>query len=223
MIWKTKELQDTVLAKYGNKQGMSLTQCLIAIEKRQRFARYHFSEFKRLLEDNINDLILGNDDNDPHAEAHIFALMQCMHGIHDTLAHAIYYALVMDIDSEMQFTDKRNINITNVKGKLLLNNKYKDLVRLITKLVCNDNYKFLNAYVNHSKHRSLINMVRLIDGKKKENMCQLVFSKFNHNHDSFDEKPITEYIELEYHRQAKLVVDIGIEINKVVQQKGYEI
>lgn len=219
MFWNTKELQDTVLAKYGNEQCILLTPSLIAIKKRQRFARYHFSEFKRLLEDNINDLIVGNDDNDPHAEAHIFALMQCMHGITDTLAHAIYYALAMNKDSEMCIK-KIDISITSVKKKLLFNDKYSDLVRLITELICNDNYKFLHAYVNHSKHRYLINMMRLIDGNKTENVCQLVFSKFEYKSDAFDEKPITEYLEFEYFRQAKLVGDIGIEINKSVQQKG---
>lgn len=147
---------------------------LSSLNKRQKFARYHFKEFNRLLSCPLK--ILNNDDEVYQAEAHIFALMQCMHGLIDTLAHV-------------------------------------NLVILITKLICDDNYKYLEAFVNHSRHRSLIGITYLFENVEPE----FLFNKFSHKKIDFVQKPIKEYIDIEYARQSQLVVKIGNKINEFVK------
>lgn len=215
MTWDLKELKNKVINKYDNEQYNLLDPCLTSIDKRQRFARYHFSEIKKLLNIDAVDFLKDKWIYRLHVEAHIFAIVQCMHGITDTLAHVIYYALALNKSLENSKIEFNKLNIIKVKERLMLNYKYKDLVELITQLICNDNYKFINAYVNHSKHSYLIGSSLLIGDSKKVNLDQFVSSKFVHKSTSYDERSILEFLESEYYRQAMLIVAIGIEINNV--------
>ncbi|PTQ76473.1 hypothetical protein C8R26_11766 [Nitrosomonas oligotropha] len=212
MTWDRMELIEKVKNNHGDEQCELLELCSLSIVKRLCFARYHFSEIKKLKNIDIAEFMNDKWNNRMRIEAHIFAIMQCMHGIADTLAHVIYYATAMNIKDPIIYP--KVVTILSVKKKLNPEIKKSNLVNLITELICNDDFKFLNDYVNHSKHHYLVGSSLIVGGI--EDSYHFESPKFSHHDNIHDKKSILEFIELEYSRQSELIIKTGIELNSSV-------
>ena len=120
MSWSLTELKNSIETLHGTEQVKLLSPCLESIFQNQDFARYHYSELNRLvqehfdgLEDKTNylKLILTNDIeviNNEHDygiayKAHILAILKNLHSISDLLAHAIYFALGLNLKEKKKY------------------------------------------------------------------------------------------------------------------------
>ncbi len=236
MNWNIRLLKKKIKTDHGIEQCRLISPCLDSLYKRQEYARYHFRELEQLLEISISknkdikallDLMSPSlrgeyDKNKIKADAHLLALMQSMHCIPDTLAHVIYFAFAMNFNVKLQVKET-DITIHNVKRKFEDHEINNNLVKLISILIENESYKYLNAAVNHSKHRNLISTYPMIDFNEIEKDFKFVFTRFEYKNKIYEQRGILDFVELEYDRQSRLIVEIGIVINEFIVENTSKI
>lgn len=160
--WNLAVLKAEVQRQHGCAQEESLTPSLNSVVQRGGFAKYHYSEAKRLVEaataghaepGDMMMLILGNETASAdfqqarfQAAAHITACVQNMHATADILAHAVYFALGMNLDPAL-LLKPRQISIGNVMKNLAGGPVHVQL----TELVDHEGFRYLSALNNHSK------------------------------------------------------------------------
>ncbi len=169
MTWDLDLTRRLVEAKFGQAQLELARPCLKSVCDRQDYARYHYQEVNRLVdqfaEKYLNDKpllwVLGANTNEQWAfeelmtqlGAHTIACIQSIHSIPDILAHAFYFSLRLN---QVTVLDESKINANSVRKLLEQDPKFQDLVRALKQLTTEGQYKHLRALCNHSKHRSII-------------------------------------------------------------------
>lgn len=221
--WNTDELRKLVLAKYGEDIYQKIDLSLDSIDKRQKYAFYHFHTYKTLLKEiNLeadvvtstkNLMIMGKKEQVTFIEiqANILASLHNMHSVFDTLGYILKYTFNLD------FKDESRINISSVKKRLEYFEQYQKLVELLNVLISHDGFKYLNAIVNHSKHRSIIQPKYSI--KFEDEWCGVEFQSFIYNNVNYEIKKVDEFMVTEYNRDSHLIVSIGQMINILVSQE----
>lgn len=230
MSWDLIELKKHVRSSQGKSISHSLSQYLDSIVERQEFVRYHYHEAKYLLSSYFDDSVNERDflektffssgesreefeDNRFKAKANLASSVQSLQSISDILSHVIYYSLGLSTLKE------RDINLNRVTQSLKNTSNYLQLHTLVTELKSHNDYEYLNALVNHSKHRSLINAdMRLNLQKAGLEMKELVFPTFEYNEKTYPEKPALKFLQNEFDRQSKLIVIIGNELNRITAE-----
>lgn len=226
--WNLLALKKAVHQQYGREQERSLTPSLNSVAQRGEFAKYHYQEAKRLLgaastahavPEEMMMLVLGSDAASAdfqqarfQAAAHITACVQSMHATADTLAHAIYFALGMNLDPALRILP-RKISISNV-----IKNVVAGLLKdQLTELVEHEGFRYLTALNNHSKHRSIVDTPFSIDVTATPGTSGLKFAAFEYEAGrTFPECWAMPTLDAEYNRQSKLVVSIGQALNSIV-------
>lgn len=227
MVWDLNVLKQAVISLYGADYLTELTFCLNSIVERLEFCRYHFWESKDALDSFLHDktddkslirLILSNntdvrgnfDECKFKAKAHIISLTQHLHSLSDILGHVIYYSFNLK-----KATKEREIYLTNVLKWLKADNSYLPVVDLLNNLTINDNYTYLNAVVNHSKHRSIIEPCFNVNLQKTgKDMQEMKFIPFSYNNISYPTQNAFSFLESEFNRESQLIIEIGNEINR---------
>lgn len=151
------------------------------------------------------------------AQAYVIALVQSLHSIPDTYAHAIYYALAMD-KSPKAFKEERFIGASSVRDKLDAPD-LKELRGLYASLFEGGEFKHLAAISNRSKHRSVVRPSLNEDYTGTKDRVNLEFPGFEHGDQSYDPVPVREFTEREYNRCARLIVDTGNALNVVLRAR----
>ncbi len=143
------------------------------------------------------------------ARANIVACVQSIHSVSDILSHAIYYVLGLK-----QAKGEREINISRVARWVQPASNHGGLVKLLDELIAHEGYIYLNALANHSKHRSIVSLGINFNFKKSGNeRKELVFPRFSYEGTDYTERKVYEFLEAEFDRQSKLIIDIGNELN----------
>ena len=170
--WSLVDLKNTISDLYGREQVKLISPSLESIFQNQDFARYHYSELNRLVEEHFDvlddkqnylKLILTNDADVRNKEhdygiaykANIMALLKNLHSISDLLAHTIYFALGLNLKAQTKI-NPRYLNLQKVADKLTNINGASDLVNELNALTSHEDSIYLNCLVNHSKHSSNI-------------------------------------------------------------------
>ena len=233
MQWSIKELEDNIAKLFGDEQVKLVSPSLQSIFENQDFARYHYTEVNRLIKEHMDgksagddyiSLVLTNDNETRNSEyyfgisykANIMALVKSLHSITDLLAHTIYYSLGLNLAKKTKIKP-RNLNLYQVKEKLNHCSDSKGLISELMNLTNHENYRYLNALVNHSKHRS--NITSKLTYALKESgadIYKLSFHSFKYDGDNYDHEPVDSYIKNEFDRQSELIIKIGNKINKLV-------
>lgn len=228
MRWDLKILRQKVKTVHGEKQLQKLDPCLNSIAERHLFAQFHFDQAEEAiisyLDGNMGDkdlllMMLSPEERERHnfndnrwkAKAHIHACLQNMHCIADTMGHVVYFSLALN-DAKKE----SDISIKNVRNWIKKKSKYNVLTASIEELITNDDYAYLEAIVNHSKHRSIIDLNLVLSFIPEEPSPTLESKPFAHKGKGYDKRPIREYLKDEFYRQGKLIVSIGNEINSLV-------
>jgi len=224
--WNLKQLRDSVEHLYGRDQRLAITPSLDSIEQRQGFASYHYQEAVRIITDATctqdNDLqiallFFGFDEEASRkfqqagfqAAAHITACVQSMHTVADMLAHSLYYAFGMNLVEEKILAPHR-IGIRAVYQRLP-DGEVKEQVNV---LVAHNDFVYLSALTNHSKHRSMVKANYSLDLTGEASSSHgLRFSGFEYDGERYPERWVKPTLESEYNRQAVLVVNIGQALN----------
>ena len=230
MSWDVAALRKMVRARFGAEQEALLAPCTKSIQDRFRFARYHFNEAKKLLENHLGDdhstaftLEFGptSDEQESylqakcHARAHVTACLQNIHALSDTMGHVLCFALGLNRGSEG--LREREISMRSILQRLSQMPDGCTLVNLLNVLMHSGDYQYLSAVVNHSKHRSLVDPVVTHFVEPTGNgPWDLQLSAFCRDKKRYSVRSLASFLRPEYERQSRLIVQIGCALNDVV-------
>ncbi|WP_095063996.1 hypothetical protein [Pseudomonas sp. Irchel s3f19] len=222
--WNLAELRSLVEAKFGRQQKEVLAPSLNSVLQRGAFAKYHYLEAKRLLDEAtaahtdpsaMMMLVLGADDASEafsearfQSQAHITACVQSMHATADILAHTVYYALGMNLDPATELK-LRNIDMVNVMKKVTV----APVLQALTSLTDHDGFRYISALNNHSKHRSIVEASYSVDFTEAGMPNGLKFAGFEHGGQAYDARWVKPTLDPEYARQSSLIIDAGRALN----------
>jgi hypothetical protein len=153
------------------------------------------------------------------AEAHLIAFAQSIHSLADIFAQIIYTSLNLDaklkkpIQLKLRTISKINESISNLS-------EYRKLHSELNCFLKSDQFKYINAYVNTTKHRSLIPVnysVSFIESIKP--IHGLKIAKFTYNDYSFEPKFSNELIEETLVYFEKSYNSILAELNNFLNEK----
>ena len=232
MTWNFEQLREDVSIVFGNEQRERLSPSLNSIVDRQTYARFHFQESKRILGEVLNgrdeqsiltDLIFGADRNAQHefayrrklAEAHIVAFLQSLHSLSDILAHAIYFALGLNLCKTTRLAPKR-VYLHKVQALLPPGEVNIHLKELID----HEDYRYLANIVNHSKHRSVVQTPYSVDATGCDTQPHgLKFAAFVYDDQAYPARWADPFMESEFHRQSALITRTGEFLNDLVRSR----
>jgi hypothetical protein len=225
--WNLKQLRDDVANLYGREQLERLKPSLESVVQRQRYARHHFLESERRIKEVMADpvraekhpLELWDDEevNQAHddARAEIVACVQSMHAVADILAHVVYFALAMDGSSGTALKE-RDISVKRVPKQLPAG----AIKEMLDELKGHTDFVYLEALVNHCKHRSLIPIPYHYDLSGA--LCPkqgFWFADFTYDRTFYIAREAEAFLKDEYKRQSRLVIDIGNALNAEVRRR----
>ena len=186
---------------------------------RQEYAKYHYGEYRRIVDKKNNvhkqvALILSNNEEDywdkVGIKSNIVVCMQHLHIVHDILAHLIAYTLDLKYDNE------RKITLRNVCQRIQTNTDFVDLSNLLVDLVDNDNFDYLVANVNHSKHKYNIEPSITV-APQEASPIKCVFSQFSHHKITYPKKNADEFIQEEFNRELRIIIQIENELIQILE------
>lgn len=230
MNWDIKKLKEKVRKAHGKPIYLALSPCLNSLIERQDFTRYHYHEAKYLLEKHINkdrnekeifQLVFAENGTQTEqfeydklrARAHITGCIQNLHSTSDILGHVIYYSLNLTNSKQ-----DRDINLYNVNKWLDKNYQYQEIKNSLDRLINHQNYKYLAAISNYSKHRSIISVNLQFNLRKTgTEMTELVFPTFTHDRKTYPTTPAYQFLTSEFDRESRLVIEIGNKINQLLE------
>ncbi|MDV7106246.1 hypothetical protein R3X26_17760 [Vibrio sp. TH_r3] len=231
MTWDIRILKNNVAKCYGNDQKNRLTKSLESIFENQDIARFHYAELMKMIEGHSQGknkpqdyfrLVFCDDDEKLNVEywfkvgckAHIIALLRTLHCTADLLAHVLYYSLNL---KERKSLSENQISWCKVKNILENDCKYRDLLTFANDLLECENILYLDALVNHTKHR------HNITPKLNYSLVKTGLETYNFIFDSFSYKGITypsreaiPFLHEAYDHQGKNLIDFGNKINHLV-------
>ena len=242
MKWKIKELEDAVRSSNGDRYGDKIHKPLKSFHLKSMMAYYHADESERIIKDmlsstndiNKNDsgstatakaifLAASSGNKGKHileaqfkAESHIIASAQALHSISDILAIIAYWTLKLDnLPNPIPF---KKINLYRIKDKLDEFSEYYSICNLIYNTLSSPEFKYLAAYVNTTKHNSLINSVLSVSFKadKKYGMRIKEFSYENYRGATpmrFDKKWSNDFLNRDSQTLRINLMKIGNSLN----------
>lgn len=144
--------------------------------------------------------------------AHTIACIQAVHSLSDTLAHAMYYALGLNLQAEA--LRERDISTFNVKRLLDAHDEHQTFATALAALSDDDTFRHVAALANRAKHRSLVKPLLNEDlTGERSNRHEIRIAAFDYNGRSFSESPLQATLEPAYELASRLVVDAGRRMN----------
>lgn len=232
--WNLQETRDQVERRYGNAQLQVISKCLESIVDRQRYAGYHFHEHQRLLSAHIDDRLVSKSIYEitlalePKEEgeldlcltqvsANIVACIQSMHSLADILAHVVYFAL--GLNNGANKLKEQNISIGSVADLLRKMPEFGELTKILEGISTHPDFVYLNALVNHCKHRSIVGTVLSVDpptdGKPP---YALLFDEFTYREIPYARRDINPFLEPTYAWLSQEVVNCGNALNQLLEK-----
>ncbi len=227
--WHFNETKELVLAKFGRNQLELVRPCIQSVSVRQWYAAYHYGEVCRLLDSFVTTQLAGasllevasdqdavaSDDFNRfllEAGAHVLACVQCLHATADILAHVVYLALGMNLSAKPM--KELDVSLLNVATRLRHEQPDSDVYRLLGDFNSGGHFDHLSALSNISKHRSILRPSLDEDwtGARLERHM-LRIPSFSRLQKHYPEVTVKEFLEPEYNRCSKLVVDVGNALN----------
>jgi hypothetical protein len=232
--WSIADTRSHVANRFGESQLEKVSPSLHAMAQRQAYARYHFQEVRRLLE-NFQSLHLadkpllvvahGPDESARNAfqtvmfetGAHALACILSIHAIADVTAFAVYQALGYGLSATAG--RERKISATKLHPDLRRTSGHEGIADLLEKLINDTSYKHICALANHSKHQGLVRPALNEDWTgEREQRYELRFAAFKHNGKPFPECELTSLLKPAYAIASSTVIDIGNQINSIFGQ-----
>ena len=213
--WDLKDLEHSVLLKYGKPQSLKVAECLQSVLTRLNHAAFHIKEFE-VLEDQVT---AGRDtleliteifqihetrisDITLKAGAHALAAVQALHSIADIMGTAIVFSL----------TDKTSWSGYWAEAKKLLPSGASSIKKLMSELDSHTDYLHLRELVNHSKHTNVVR-TRFMTHMTGSGKNRYEFMPFERKSTGYAPRDVRDFLISEFNRQGRLVFEIGLELN----------
>lgn len=234
-VWNIEETRDRVIALYGKQQWfLKVRPSVVSFNDRTLFVAYHYHEAKNMLTEYINDKLVEVDtmlwlhaDEDEFGEfssmmlrirAHVTAAVQSLHAMGDTCAHMLLYALTLD--REPNAPQSRDIAAVSVLRVMEGKEGLAQLTCLFRALVSGSGFKRVAALSNMAKHRSIIRPALNEDlTGARINKYELPFEDFVYERRRFNAVDVREFLQQQHDRMQHLLVQIGVELNAVLQER----
>ncbi len=151
------------------------------------------------------------------AAAHITACVHAMHSLADVIGQTLYLGMGMNLDPTLTFKEERRVRIGSVGDRLLPGL----LANQVSALVKHQDFVYLAAMNNHSKHRSVVPVGFSVDftGEDEESHG-LKFNAFQYDGKSYTARWVRSTLIAEYQRQETLLHDIGNELNSELAKRA---
>ena len=232
--WDNGLTGELVTAIFGAAQWKMAHPSVRSMTDRPAFCRYHYHEaldmMNEYIKSNLKETGLWGvyEDYDEFSflmlkiRANIVAFVQSLHAVADTCSHMLYYSLALDkLPSPLK---ERDIYAKEVL-KLLEQQRdaghpeYDKLCRLFREITTGDDYKYLNALTNTSKHRSIVRSELSEDTTgRREDKWILFLESFWYAGELFEKTNAREFMQKEHDRIQPLTVNIGVELNEALKK-----
>lgn len=231
--WDVEETRQQINHRFGAAQLNLAKQCMNAVFDRQRHARFHFTEARRLLKEHIDDRLPqksileitwpSNTEQYAHfdrgmtqMEAHVIACAQAIHSTGDGMAHVAYFALGLNLTPyclSLRNTDRKKVArlihdcfpaARPVAEKLDLPNECQE-------------FKVLVEIVNGVKHRGLKPLQFNIDAQRSESSkpYDVEFRAIEVDGWPSPDVEIEKVLAPAYAASAQMIVGVGVAINAI--------
>jgi hypothetical protein len=234
-VWDVKATKELILSLYGKEQYIKAQQSLNSSLQRRDFARFHYfvifdrwgthlDDIKN--EDPINIVLACADEvvSDRRAQrmdelaAHVHSCVHSLHTIPDTMAHAIYYGLGLNLSLPLK---ERKITAAAIARGLDSDGSLKRMGDLFRSIYASGEFTYLDALNNHGKHRSMVQPATWFDMTEKSTQpITLEFSEFSYDGVSYARREIKPVLSSEYERISKSIVDCGVELMSVLKNRA---
>jgi len=218
ITWNNAAFRSNIEFLFGAKVRIQLGLCLESVLSRFQHVAFHIDQITQLLAeaetcnsvDIIKAVLYGEISGRPaeirsNAEAHAIAAVQALHAISDSLGTLIALALRGDLGWKKYLRDVPTI----------LNDDELEVRRLLTLLQDNDDYRYLDALTNQSKHKHVVE-VFIVFSLTPLSPSESRFTPFERKGITYPEKKIIPFLNAEYARQAKFVMPIMLELDRLV-------
>ena len=178
--WGLSVLEDSVRLKLGDKYGDKIHEPLQSFAWKKEIANYHACESERVIKEALastNEISKKDSSSTAitkaiflaaspgnlgqhiltaqfQAEAHTIASAQAMHSLCDILSVIVYWSLQLDTVPNSPLLNK--LNFFSVNKSLINLQQYSKTSTLIKVATSSSEYAYLAAYVNTTKHNSLV-------------------------------------------------------------------
>lgn len=243
--WKIKELEDAVLSKHGDFYAGKLHEPLQSFHLKNMMSYYHADEYQRILRKMLASTSVVNEDDYDNvaiaktiifgasagnkssylllaqfkAEAHIISSAQAIHSLCDILAIIIYFAF--RLDSYPNPPPENKINLHSINKVLRKNSLYTLTQKSIDNVLTSLEFEYLGAYVNTSKHKSLIplSLFASFQANQKSGMCIKKFSykDFQGNLKHFDHKLSQDFLFVDNENLKNNLLKVGNTLNNYLK------
>jgi len=233
-VWDRDEARELVALRYGKTQAELAYQSMNSTIDRQEYARYHYRNAKSLFEtcvgkfdSPVNRLKISTGGNEDARDefnqciweigAHVTACVQSLHAMGDIFAHAIYYALGYKLKQPPPLLE-RKICLYAVRRELNRTPEHQNLAQELNLLASGDDFAYLGALSNHSKHRSLVRSWLWVDlTDKKLDTYTLEFQEFIYDERPYSRRLVLPFLQSEFDRQSLRIFEIGNVLNSVLK------
>lgn len=179
MCWEVKQLEDAVRLEHCDAVADSLHIATQSIVWKIDMGYYHACESIRVLKEAIYDSkVISENEHEPiaaaksiilsavnpcatplnaarlHAEAHAIAAAQSLHSTVDIMASVVFWALNFQQCANAPALNR--LNLYKIRDHLKNKPNCTDIREAIVALLDLCQFKYLTAYVNTTKHRSLV-------------------------------------------------------------------
>ncbi|MGN7170835.1 hypothetical protein ACTHSJ_33745 [Paenibacillus cellulositrophicus] len=154
----------------------------------------------------------GLDQLEFEAEADMESALQAVHSMPDVIAQIVN----LTIDLGM------NVGHVSIKSvRRVLNNQFPQLHNMLTRidaLLSSNEFKYVEGFVNTTKHRRLINITAQgYFGAGTQNRYGLKYESFEYNGDVFPEMWFSEVSNDIIPNVIDMICDIGNELNSILR------
>ena len=232
--WDIELTGELVTAVFGAAQWKKAHPSIRSMTDRPEFCRYHYHEaldmMNKYIKSNLKETGLWGvyEDYDEFnylmlkISANIVAFVQSLHAVADTCSHMLYYSLALDrLPSPLT---ERKICANKVLDRLEQqrnagHHEYDELCRFFREITTGDDYNYLQALTNTSKHRSIVRPELNEDatGRRKEKWI-LFLESFYYEGELFEKTSAREFMRKEHDRIQPLTVNIGVELNEALKK-----
>lgn len=226
--WEIALTRQLIEQRYGREQLYRARHCLRAVHERQRHARYHFKEVKRLLKARIDDRLETEsihavalfpspeewatlDDCLMMVEANMIACAQSIHSILDPLAHVVYFALGKNLGPKP--LKEYDINVHSVIAALAAQAPtHMEIKCKLETLIKESSFVVLNDIVKSSKHRGIVEPRLSIEPSGRDVPYIMEFGAVAGQ----PEREFEEVLAPAYEAVSRIVIDTGNAINSAL-------
>lgn len=242
MIWNILEFENLVQLCYGEEQLKKLMRPLSSVSWKLMLANYHAFESKRLyqsyfskesVEGSTEELVhvigqflkaaSGSEEADKFkearilSEAHLISYAQSLHSVADILAQVIYLGINLENNLTKPIPEyKRNLHYV-YEG--IRNENYAiDVVKVLGALKQSPEFLYLQAYVNTTKHYSLIDVTHQISLKSNTtSRYGILILPFEYKGHCFQQKWADDFSIRDFKTILESIFCVGSELNRFLR------